>query len=239
MKKIVLATAGVALVLLVTACGSGVTKQEYESVSAKVSQLSKEVTDLDKEKSDLKSENASLKSQFESLSDDYNTYKESMADYEGLAAAEAQARQIEAESIAASKAAEEEAAAASKAAEEEAAAAAAAAQKEAEERMGYETGITFDQLARTPDDYKGKKVKFKGKVVQVIEGSGTIQIRLAVNNNYDTVLFGEYQSGIVSSRVLEDDRITIYGTSAGLISYESTMGGNITIPAVSIEKIDQ
>ena len=44
---------------------------------------------------------------------------------------------------------------------------------------------------------------------------------------------------IVSSRVLEDDHITIYGTSASTITYKSTMGGNITVPAVIIEKIDQ
>ena len=104
---------------------------------------------------------------------------------------------------------------------------------------GYETGITYDNLARTPDDYQGKKVKFYGKVLQVLEGDGEIQIRLAVNDDYDTVLFGSYDSTIVSSRVLEDDEITIYGTSVGLISYDSTMGGKITIPAVLIDKIDQ
>lgn len=114
------------------------------------------------------------------------------------------------------------------------------AQQEAEAALGYETGITYDQLARTPNDYIGKKVKFSGKVLQVIEGSGTtIQIRLAVNDNYDTVLLGEYSSSIVASRVLEDDEITVYGISAGTISYKSTMGGTITIPGVAIEKIDQ
>ncbi len=114
--------------------------------------------------------------------------------------------------------------------------AAAAAEKEAQ---GYETGITYDQLARTPDDYIGEKVKFYGRVVQVIEGDSVVQIRLAVNDDYDTVLFGQYESSTVSSRVLEDDYITIYGTSVGTISYESTLGGTITIPGVYIEKIDQ
>lgn len=113
---------------------------------------------------------------------------------------------------------------------------AAAAEKEAQ---GYETGITYDQLARTPDDYTGQKVKFYGRVVQVIEGDDSVQIRLAVDGDYDTVLFGQYASSIVSSRVLEDDYITIYGTSVGTISYESTLGGTITIPGVYIEKIDQ
>lgn len=113
------------------------------------------------------------------------------------------------------------------------------AAKAAEEARGYETGITYDQLARTPDDYNGKKVKFYGKVLQVIEGDGSVQIRLAVDDNYDTVLLGEYLSSTVSSRVLEDDYITIYGTSVGTISYKSTMGGTITIPGVYIDKIEQ
>ena len=79
------------------------------------------------------------------------------------------------------------------------------AAKAAEEAKGYETGITYDQLARTSDDYKDKKVKFSGKVVQVIEGDGSVQIRLAVNDDYDTILLGEYNTSIVSSRALEDD----------------------------------
>lgn len=109
----------------------------------------------------------------------------------------------------------------------------------AKEAQGYETGITYDQLARTPDDYKGEKVKFYGKVVQVIEGDTSTQIRLAVNDDYNTVLFGEFDKSIISSRVLEKDYITVYGKSAGTISYQSTGSGTITIPAVYIEKIDQ
>ncbi|WP_088034840.1 toxin regulator [Evansella clarkii] len=115
------------------------------------------------------------------------------------------------------------------------------AHKEAEEKekMGYDTGITYDQLARTPDDYMYEKVKFSGKVIQVIEGEGETQIRFAVNDNYDTVLFAQYNASIVESRVLEDDKITIYGTSVGLITYETTLGANKSIPAVLIERIDQ
>lgn len=131
-----------------------------------------------------------------------------------------------------------------KKAEEEAKQAEARKQKLAEERAaeearGYETGISYDQLARTPDDYQAKKVKFAGKVIQVMEDDDKTQIRLAVDGNYDTVLYAEYSSNLVSKRVLEDDYITISGTSAGLLSYKSTMGGTITIPSVSVKKIDQ
>ena len=111
--------------------------------------------------------------------------------------------------------------------------------KEEEEKKGYDTGITYSQLARNPDDYMYKKVKFKGKVIQVMEGDGETQIRLAVNGSYDNIIYGVYESDIVDSRVLEDDYITIYGNSAGLITYTSTMGGKITIPSVVITKISQ
>src|SRR5699024_10509101 len=56
--------------------------------------------------------------------------------------------------------------------------------KEEKEKKGYDTGITYDQLARTPDDYEGEKVKFSGKVLQVMEGNGsTVQLRMAINDD--------------------------------------------------------
>lgn len=113
------------------------------------------------------------------------------------------------------------------------------AKKEAEEAKGYDTGITYEQLARTPDDYMLKKVKFSGKVIQVLEDEDNTQIRLAVNDNYDTIIYIEYESNIVSSRVLEDDYITVSGVSMGLLSYKSTMGGTITIPSVIVSKIER
>ena len=73
----------------------------------------------------------------------------------------------------------------------------AASKKAEEEAKGYETGITYDQLARTPDQYEGSKVKFYGEVIQVIEGDDSVQIRLAVNSDYDHVLFCQYDSDIV------------------------------------------
>ncbi|MFS0783847.1 hypothetical protein [Bacillus sp. 1P06AnD] len=75
-------------------------------------------------------------------------------------------------------------------------------------------------------------------MVQAIEGDGETQIRLAVKNDYDTILFGSFESSSIQSRVLEDDQITIYGLSTGLFSYDSTMGGTISISGVSIDKIE-
>lgn len=102
----------------------------------------------------------------------------------------------------------------------------------------YQTGITYDNLARNPDDYLSSLVSFSGEVVQIIEGNEIVQARVAVNSDYDNMIFIEYFSSIVPSRVLEGDQITFYGSSAGLITYESTMGASISIPSVYVRHID-
>lgn len=106
-------------------------------------------------------------------------------------------------------------------------------------KKDYNPQITYDDLARTPDKYKYKRITFQGKVVQVMEDdeNDQTQIRLATKNGYDDVILVAFDRSIVNTRVLEDDIIRFYGISAGLITYESTMGGNITIPAASAEKI--
>lgn len=124
-------------------------------------------------------------------------------------------------------------------AESESIAAEEAAEAELKDPSTYKSDITYEQIARTPDDYYFEKVKFSGKVVQVMEGEDTVnQLRVAINDNYDTVMLVEYEKDILDSRVLEDDYINFYGFSMGVITYESTMGGNITIPAVSANMIE-
>lgn len=116
-------------------------------------------------------------------------------------------------------------------------------QQEQEEKKGYDTGITFQQLSRNPEEYKYKKVKFTGKVVQVLEGSNEINLRINVTQGiygmWDDTILVYYNPSIVSSRVLEDDIITIYGMSMGLHTYKSTTGQSITIPLISVSKIEQ
>ncbi len=249
-RKLLLFTA---TMLLTAGCSTGVSQEQYDQLDAQLSEAQSKQSEAEANYESLSSENSNLSSMHESMSSEYSdlisshesmsseydAYKESMQSYEGLAEAEATARLIEAESLAAAEAAAAEAA--SIAAEEAKAAeeAAIAASIAAEEARGYETGITYDQLARTPDDFKGQKVKFRGKVVQVLESGNSVHIRMAVNNNYDTIVYATYSKDIVASRVLENDKITIYGISKGLKSYQSTMGSTITIPDISIDKIEQ
>lgn len=114
-----------------------------------------------------------------------------------------------------------------------------AEEKEKQEKQGYNTGITYEQLARTPDKLMGKAVKFHGKVIQVIERDTEVQMRFAVNDDYDKILYCAIsKDNLKGTRILENDKITIYGLSNGLITYDSTMGGKISIPGVLIVKYE-
>ncbi len=104
----------------------------------------------------------------------------------------------------------------------------------------YSSDYSYNTIARDAESYKETKVKFRGKVLQ--EGSfgidGMNYIRLAVDSNYDTVLFVTYTTDQVTGRILEDDILTIYGTVIGDYSYETVMGATITLPWVLSQIID-
>lgn len=110
--------------------------------------------------------------------------------------------------------------------------------KNEKEAIGYDTGITYEQLARTPDEYEGEKVKFSGKVIQVVESSMDTYLRLAVDGDYKNILYVEYFSEITDKRILEDDYVTIKGQSMGLYTYKSTAGKLVTIPHIYISEIE-
>lgn len=118
--------------------------------------------------------------------------------------------------------------------------AAASSSKAAEQEPNqYKTGVTFDQIARTPDDYEGKKIEFTGKVLQVTEDDDYTEIRLAVDGDYDNVILVDVDPDIMNgSRILEDDLVTVSGVSDGTTTYESTSGANITVPAMTAKIIN-
>ena len=117
------------------------------------------------------------------------------------------------------------------------------ARKEEEERQKaeaeahkYETGLTWEQIAR--EGKNGTLGQFEGKIVQVINGNyGYTQYRIAINGNYDTIMLVEAASYELKETLLEDDYVYFKGKSMGTVSYESVMGAKITIPAFDVDEI--
>lgn len=224
---------------------------ENSELSTKITTANKEIAALTNLNKDLDKQIAEESKHVTEIETEYAAYKKKMKPYEELEKAEAEAKaedlkkkteeeKAEKERIAAEEKAEKERIDAEKKAAKEKAEAEAKALKEAEIARGYNTGITYDQLARTPDDYKGEKIKFYGKAVQVMEGNDTTAVRLAVDDNYDTILYCEVPKSLTkNNRILEDDYITLSGVSYGLFTYSATIGGEITIPSMIVDVIDR
>lgn len=96
----------------------------------------------------------------------------------------------------------------------------------------------YKTIARSPDHYKGKRWHIYGKIIQSLDNDdGTFDFRIATKNDgygdyYDDVVYVKYEPAKGSEKLLEDDKVDVYGECRGDISYESTFGQKITIPAL-------
>lgn len=98
--------------------------------------------------------------------------------------------------------------------------------------------VGYTDLARNPDNYKGSNIVITGKVLQVSEGKTEINLRVATDMKYDDIVFIGYDPSLMTSRVLEDDTVTIYGMCIGLYSYTSTLGATISLPGMYADQIE-
>ena len=95
------------------------------------------------------------------------------------------------------------------------------------------TKKTYEEMARNPDPYKFKNITFKAKVVQVVEGSGGNNVyRVAVDSDSNCMFYVEYTLPSGSSRILKNDVVTLKGMYFGIYTYETTMGGSVSVPAL-------
>lgn len=102
----------------------------------------------------------------------------------------------------------------------------------------YRTDLTYDQMARNPDTYITEKIQISGKVLQAETSDDLCYARVAMNSDYDTVVFVTYDKDLLGYRLLEDDQITVYGTAFGVYSYEAVSGATITIPWLLADMIE-
>ncbi len=92
---------------------------------------------------------------------------------------------------------------------------------------------SFEDVARYPDDWEGRKAKFTGEVIQVMQDGNEYTLRVNVTDTgyywTDTIMV-YYEASDGSPRILEDDVMTFYGVMSGMHSYESVLGATITVP---------
>lgn len=102
--------------------------------------------------------------------------------------------------------------------------------------------LNFKEISRDPESYKGQYYSFSGKVLQVLEGysyGGTtsMEMRIATRGGYDDVVYVTYERPDGDKRILEDDRVTVYAECNGLYTYETVIGGSVTLPMFEAEAV--
>ncbi len=111
--------------------------------------------------------------------------------------------------------------------------------------------IDWKGVSRNPDKFEGQTVQLTGYVLQVIENeftsytddSGTHMsfnnygIRIATKGKYDDVVYVilPYEAVEGGGRLLEDDKVTVYGKYDGLETYKTILGASVTLPKIQGE----
>lgn len=120
------------------------------------------------------------------------------------------------------------------------------AQKEVEEKSFKESckTFTFEQIARNPENFKGTKVKLTGEVIQALYDTNSVDLRVNITKKgnyspyYTDTIYVTYNTTAGEDKILENDIITIYGTSMGDYTYKSTIGAIINLPLISAKYIE-
>lgn len=107
------------------------------------------------------------------------------------------------------------------------------------ESNNFDDSITYDDLARSPDEFSGTPVCFTGKIVQVIDGVDFTAYRFAVDNDYEKIIYVECYPEYPTDVLIEDDYATLFGVAYGMYSYETVMGSTLTIPGVLAAKFEK
>ena len=101
--------------------------------------------------------------------------------------------------------------------------------------------VSYDDVARNPDNYDGEMVMFSGTVIQVSEDAldlfSTNSVDFRVETS-DGIWYVSYNRPEVESRILEGDYITCYGECDGVTTYISVLGGNVTVPKLIMKYHD-
>ena len=92
--------------------------------------------------------------------------------------------------------------------------------------------VSYDELMRNTDNYIGKIVYYRGKIVQVTEVSKNeyvLRVDVTEKPYWKDTIWVNY----IGKRLLEDDIIDVWGKVEGLKSYEAVLGNEVTIPEIT------
>lgn len=105
------------------------------------------------------------------------------------------------------------------------------------------SSVSYEDIARKPNEYMGETVVFSGKVIQVLEEGKDVMLRVNVTEGefgiWDDTIYVEYRrKSDNESRILEDDIVTLYGEIQGIKNYTAILGNQVSVPHLKAEYIE-
>lgn len=99
------------------------------------------------------------------------------------------------------------------------------------------TAKTYSDYAKNPDAHGEEKISINGEIVQVIEGDIENEYRIAVDGNSDMIFYVTSTVSDDTAHFIDDEKVVVNGVFGGLISYNSTLGGKITVPSCDADEM--
>jgi hypothetical protein len=90
--------------------------------------------------------------------------------------------------------------------------------------------ITYDELARNTESWVGRNVRLQGKVVQVMESGGSMDLRVNVTKGSYGLWSDTVYLRFTGPRLLEGDLIEFTARVNGRVTYKTVLGASVTIP---------
>lgn len=98
------------------------------------------------------------------------------------------------------------------------------------------SAVTYDQLARYPDQYQHKEITMVGEVIEAQYSDDQVLIRINTKKTSYGYMGDDMYIGLEldpsMGRILEDDIIEVTGGYSGLFSYTTVLGATRTIPSM-------
>ncbi|NMB24854.1 MAG: hypothetical protein GX986_04915 [Firmicutes bacterium] len=98
--------------------------------------------------------------------------------------------------------------------------------------------LSYDDLARYPDEHKGKAVKYQGQIVQKASDSVLrVNITRGEFGFWENTVWIDLKGQAKEARILEDDVIEFVGITNGTRTYTAIFGNTITVPKITAYEI--
>ncbi len=92
--------------------------------------------------------------------------------------------------------------------------------------------VTYEEIARNTDAFKGEYFSFTGEIIQVMDDTYLMDVTKNEYGYYEDTILVKFDVGN-GDKILEDDIVTIWGKSSGFVTYTSVLNVEITVPQIN------